>query len=78
MATKADVSVDLETKHSKQSLNAPTASDIQTGYSTLKDNDSKLSAWLKHLSIETGGIERVTDEERARNTTKVWNACTFW
>jgi hypothetical protein len=37
-----------------------------------------LRAWAKKLSVETGGIERVTDEERLSNTTHVWNACTFW
>ncbi|KAJ5053272.1 hypothetical protein NUH16_010342 [Penicillium rubens] len=30
------------------------------------------------LSIEEGGIERVTDEERQQNTTKFWHAATFW
>jgi hypothetical protein len=35
-------------------------------------------AWVKKLSIETNGIQRVTDEDRQQNTTKVWNACTFW
>lgn len=35
-------------------------------------------AWAKKLSVETGGIERITDEERMSNTTHVWNACTFW
>lgn len=30
------------------------------------------------LSVETRGIQRVTDEERQKNPTKVWNACTFW
>ena len=39
---------------------------------------SGFRAWAKNLSIETGGIQRVTDEERQTNTTKVWNACTFW
>lgn len=34
--------------------------------------------WTKTLSVESGGIERVTDEQRQNNTTKVWNACTFW
>ena len=33
---------------------------------------------LSRLSIEEGGIERVTDEERLQNTTKFWNAATFW
>ncbi len=35
-------------------------------------------AWAAKLSVETAGIERVTDEERQANTTHVWNACTFW
>jgi hypothetical protein len=34
--------------------------------------------WAKKLSVESGGIQRVTDEERQSNTTHVWNACTFW
>lgn len=37
-----------------------------------------LKAWAKKLSVEAGGIQRVTDEERLSNTTHVWNACTFW
>ena len=32
----------------------------------------------KTPSIEEGGIERVTDEERQQNTTKFWHATTFW
>ncbi|TVY85309.1 Purine-cytosine permease fcyB, partial [Lachnellula suecica] len=39
---------------------------------------SRFAAWAKSLSVETNGIERVTDEEREKNTTKPWNACTFW
>lgn len=35
-------------------------------------------SWARKLSIETGGIQRVTEEERTHNTTHVWNACTFW
>lgn len=40
----------------------------------------KIRSWGKKLllSVETGGIERVSDEERQHNNTKVWNACTFW
>jgi hypothetical protein len=37
-----------------------------------------IRAWAKLLSVETGGIQRVTEEERKENTTHVWNACTFW
>ncbi len=37
-------------------------------------------SWLKSLllTVETSGIQRVTEEERKQNTSKVWNACTFW
>jgi hypothetical protein len=36
--------------------------------------------WLRSLllTVETSGIQRVTEEERRQNTSKVWNACTFW
>ncbi|KAF1996808.1 hypothetical protein P154DRAFT_607432 [Amniculicola lignicola CBS 123094] len=33
---------------------------------------------MKKLSFGTGGIQRVTDEDRAKNPSEVWNACTFW
>jgi hypothetical protein len=33
---------------------------------------------MKRFSIEHGGIQRVTEEERQENVTKFWNACTFW
>lgn len=37
------------------------------------------SSWIQSkLRVELKGIERVTDEERQHNTTKFWNACTFW
>ena len=37
-------------------------------------------SWLRSmlLTVETRGIQRVTEEERQQNTSKVWNACTFW
>ncbi len=37
-------------------------------------------SWVKEalLTVETRGIQRVTEEERQQNTSKVWNACTFW
>lgn len=40
--------------------------------------ESRFWSWIRTLSIETGGIQRVTEEERQQNTTHVWNACTFW
>ncbi|KAL4894719.1 permease for cytosine/purines, uracil, thiamine, allantoin-domain-containing protein [Aspergillus ambiguus] len=36
------------------------------------------ATWIQSLAIEKGGIQRVTDDERLENTTKFWNACTFW
>lgn len=38
------------------------------------------NGWMRKVlvSVETRGIQRVTDEERQQNPTKVWNACTFW
>jgi hypothetical protein len=37
-------------------------------------------SWFRSLllTVETRGIQRVTEEERQANTSKVWNACTFW
>ncbi|KIW27998.1 uncharacterized protein PV07_07690 [Cladophialophora immunda] len=37
-------------------------------------------SWLTDilLTVETTGIQRVTEDERQQNTSKVWNACTFW
>ena len=65
--------------------------DIKEQYSTEKSTDEMdassvekgtvrggFRAWAKNLSVESGGIQRVTDEERQSNTTHVWNACTFW
>ncbi|RDW58203.1 hypothetical protein BP6252_13614 [Coleophoma cylindrospora] len=37
-----------------------------------------VASWAKKISFETNGIERITDEQRRHNTTKPWNACTFW
>lgn len=54
-------------------------SDIEAGVT--HNADLKSSYWLglaKKLSIETGGIQRVTEEECEHNATHVWNACTFW
>lgn len=41
-------------------------------------NEPLWRSWARMLSIEVGGIQRVTEEERKQNTTHVWNACTFW
>lgn len=50
----------------------------QKGISALDTSEENEQSWMQMLSIETGGIQRVTDEERQVNTTKFWNACTFW
>ncbi|KAL4929927.1 uncharacterized protein BDV17DRAFT_290282 [Aspergillus undulatus] len=43
------------------------------------DDQPQLGSWIQSkLKVELKGIERVTDEERQQNTTKFWNACTFW
>jgi len=52
-----------------------------TGSGSVDKSDApldRLAAWAENLSVETNGIERVTEEQREQNTTKVWNACTFW
>ena len=64
--------------NSKQSFEAPTNDEVQMGEIEKTTNGSAFKRWLQKLSIETGGIERVTDGDRAKNTSKVWNACTFW
>ncbi|KAF2668845.1 hypothetical protein BT63DRAFT_426107 [Microthyrium microscopicum] len=52
-------------------------SDVDSG--EIK-HEPGLGGWLRRvlLTVETKGIERVTDEDRKENTTKVWHACTFW
>jgi len=63
----------------KQQLSADKSSDKTDSASIEKGTiRGGLKAWAKKLSVETGGIERVTDEERLSNTTHVWNAYTFW
>jgi hypothetical protein len=63
----------------KQQVSADKSSDRTDSASIEKGTiRGGLKAWAKKLSVETGGIERVTDEERLSNTTHVWNACTFW
>lgn len=79
MASKTGF-VDFE-KNPDQSLNTPSMSqngDVPEGEVKMVQGTTGLKLWLKKLSVETGGIERVTDEDRAGETSKVWNACTFW
>lgn len=55
---------------------APEASSISKH---LSDPEPHAQTWLQtQLSIEAGGIERVTDEERQHHATKFWHATTFW
>jgi hypothetical protein len=77
MASKLSFAVESE-MNSKQSFETPTNDDIHVGSIEKPSGTSAFKLWLKKLSVETGGIERVTDEERANNPSKVWNACTFW
>lgn len=68
-------------KNFEQSSDTPSMSqndDIPIGEMEKVQGATGLKLWLKKLSIETGGIERVTDEDRVVETSKVWNACTFW
>jgi hypothetical protein len=68
-------------KNFEQSSNTPSMSqngDIPIGEMEKIQSATGLKLWLKKLSVETGGIERVTDEDRVGETSKVWNACTFW
>lgn len=62
----------------QQSLNEKSTDGMDTESVEKGVVRSGFRAWAKNLSVETGGIQRVTDEERQTNTTKVWNACTFW
>jgi hypothetical protein len=77
MTSKAVLTTDQDMDF-KHSLETPTNDEIQTGDTESTTDGSAFKRWLRTLSVETGGIERVTDEDRAKNTSKVWNACTFW
>lgn len=62
----------------KQQISAKSSDKIDSSSIEKGTIHGGLKAWAKKLSVEAGGIERVTDEERLSNTTHVWNACTFW
>ena len=69
----------MEEKRQLDSVCEPSTSDVELrSIETSTNNRSRLHAWAFSLSVETGGIERVTDEDRSHKTTPVWNACTFW
>jgi hypothetical protein len=78
MATKAAFTIDSEIK-SADVLEKHSSHDMHQGATEKKTTTlTGLKYWAQRLAVETGGIERVTDSERAQNTSKVWNACTFW
>lgn len=77
MASKPGFAIDSE-MNSKQSFDTPSNDEVHTGSVEKPTGASGFKLWVKKLSVETGGIQRVTDEERAKNPSKVWNACTFW
>lgn len=69
----------LESKmSSEKSFSVPSSSEVQAGTIGKPTAVSGIKYWAKRLTVETGGIERITDADRAENTSKVWNACTFW
>jgi hypothetical protein len=77
MSSKFDYIVDSE-MNSKPSFETPSSNDVGEGAVKKPTAATGLKLWLQKLSVETGGIERVTDEQRDKNPSKVWNACTFW
>lgn len=77
MASKTGYFTDAEMK-SNNSSQDQSMNDVQIGAATNPSANRGFRYWAKRLAVETGGIERVTDEDRAQNTSKVWNACTFW
>lgn len=77
MASKGSFTSDLEMK-AEPLFEVHTNDDFQTGATEKPPVATGIKNWATRLTVETGGIERVTDEDRATNTSKVWNACTFW
>jgi hypothetical protein len=79
MASKTDfVSSEKNVEQSLDTRSMSQNGDVPEGEMEKVQGATGLKLWLKKLSVETGGIERVTDEDRAGETSKVWNACTFW
>ncbi|KAF2453465.1 purine-cytosine permease FCY2 [Lineolata rhizophorae] len=69
----------------KQSFDTPTPTtpepEVENGsVSGGLTSTSFWKTWARDLflSVETTGIQRVTEEQRLQSPTKVWNACTFW
>ena len=73
-----DFEMDVKMNLKQQNLNEKLTEGMYTESIEKGVVRSGFHAWAKNLSVETGGIQRVIDEERRTNTTKVWNACTFW
>ena len=80
MDSKVHYKIDsgMNSKNSFESPASEAACDITGGIIEKASSNYSFRSWLKKLSVETGGIQRVTDEERRENSSKVWNACTFW
>jgi len=77
MAAKSDSPNSLEM--ARKSCFVPSSTeDFQVGSTETPSNLTGIKYWAEHLAVETGGIQRVTDEDRTENTSKWWNACTFW
>jgi hypothetical protein len=77
MVSEAAFTTDSDMNH-KQSFEVRSSEDVPTGVTEKPTSVTGLKYWAKRLAVETGGIERITDEDRAKNPSKVWNACTFW
>jgi hypothetical protein len=77
MTSKAAFSADSKMK-SDHSFEVDHNDDVQIVTNEKVTGTTRLRYWIERLAVETGGIERVTDEDRAKHTSKVWNSCTFW
>ena len=77
MATKTHFTSDAEMA-SKELFADTINDDARIGDTGNVPIATGLKYWLKRLAVETGGIKRITDADRAENPSKVWNACTFW
>jgi hypothetical protein len=80
MDSKHAFTLDSEMNPKQSQSNEPPSHDgeLHEGSVEKPSGVSGFALWLRRLSVETGGIQRVTDEERAQSSSKVWNACTFW
>lgn len=68
----------MEKQHEPEVLSETDNNSHGTGTCRQANTYGRLRKWARVFLVETGGIERVTDEDRQQNTQHVWNACTFW